>query len=162
MAVRARIDGVAEMAKAFDNAPGNMAKAVKTSMRAGANAVAKQIRTGVPSRWSDLTKVKIGTTRRGSIYAAAGLRNRKTSTSKEVPKWFKAYWANYGTLRRRDPSHRFDNPVKPDRYASAQRRRNNVGQPSQNFFEGSINGWENTFFQAFEKSMMKQQDKLLK
>lgn len=162
MGTRARIDGVAEMARAFDKAPGNMAKAVKTAMRSGANAVARKIRTGVPSDWSELAKAKVGVTRRGSVYAAAGLRNKKTSSSSEIPKWFKAYWANYGTLQKRDPGHRFDNPIKPAHYSSAKRRRNNVGQPPQKFFEGAIVGWEEVFTSAFEKSMKKQQDKILK
>lgn len=160
MAIRARIDGVAEMARVLDSAPAGMAKVVKTAMRSGANAVTRQIRNGVPSEWSELAKAKVGATRRGSIYAAAGLRNKKSTSKGEVPKWFKAYWKNYGTLTRRDPSHRFDNPIKPDRYSTAKRRRNSVGQRAHNFFEEAINGWEDTFTAAFEKSMKNQEKKI--
>lgn len=162
----AQIEGLREALAAFDHAPRNMMKVVKTAMRAGANATGKQLKAGVPSRWSDLTKTKVKTDYRGDTYARIGLRSKDRRQDQEqkgkVPDWFKAYYANYGTLENRDPSHRFANPVRRNTSAVARRRRNNRGQKPQRFFERAITGWETTFERAFSASIQKQKDKILK
>jgi hypothetical protein len=46
--------------------------------------------------------------------------------------------------------------VKP----ANRRRRNNLGQPAVNFFEGAIQGWDTKFLETFHSSMASQEDKL--
>jgi hypothetical protein len=97
----------------------------------------------------------------GNIYARVGLYNTKAATGKQPESgktfdWFKAYWANYGTMSRRDPSHQFEFKVKPkNKY-----RRQSVGQPAQRFFERSINGWEDVFVKSFEQEVIKNENEL--
>lgn len=165
MNTRVKVEGVPQLMRAFDQAPANLMKIARTAMRAGAKATATQIRTGVPGQWSGLTKAKVGKTYRGELYASAGLRSkghRTEQSGKEVDDWFKAYWANYGTLENRDPNHRFANPVRRSTTAVALRRRNRRGQKAQNFFENAIRGWDDTFMRAFTESIEKQKDKILK
>lgn len=165
MSTSIKVEGVSRVLRSLDQAPSNLMKIAKNALKAGAKATASQIKSGVPDRWSGLTKTKVGKTFRGELYASAGLRSKghRTEQNKtEVDDWFKAYWANYGTLENRDPNHRFANPVRRMTSAVAQRRRNRRGQKAQNFFERAVSGWDSTFMEAFEKSIEKQKDKILK
>ena len=77
-----------------------------------------------------------------------------------IDDWFKAYWLNYGTLGNRDPEHHFQTAVKHRKTKAASRRKNAEGIKPRKFFEASIEGWEDTFTEAFSASLKKQEDKL--
>lgn len=152
MAKGVHIEGVEECLRMFDKAPENALKICRKAMKAGSKAVATQIRKGVPRRWRRLVRSKVGKLPDGNPWARAGLYNNKQATGKQSNRgkdpafdWFKAYWANYGTLSRRDPTHQFQYKVKPN----SKKRRQSVGQPAQNFFEKAIVGWEEKFVDAF-------------
>lgn len=160
MAAGIRIEGVEDCLKMFDKAPENALKVCRKGLRKGSAAVAKSIRKGVPRDWRKLVKYKVGRLPNGELWARAGLYG--SAIAKGAPKddpgfrWFKAYWANYGTLTRRDPTHHFQTKVKPE----SERRRNDVGQPAQHFFENSLNGWEDVFVEAFQAEVKKNEDEL--
>ena len=44
----------------------------------------------------------------GDWNALVGAFNKVKNGGKEPDDWFKAYWQNYGTLKHRDPGHKFD------------------------------------------------------
>ena len=134
----------------FENAPENAVKICRKAMKSGSKAVATHIRKNTPKRWRRLVRSKVGRLPDGKLYARAGYYNGKQVNGKQPSSgqtwdWFKAYWANYGTLSRRDPSHQFQTKVK-----ARSKRRQSVGQPAQKFFENAASGWEEVFVKAFE------------
>lgn len=161
MAKAIRIDGVEDVLRMFDGAPKELQKAGKKAMASAGRKVAAKLKRQIPSRWKKLIKSKAKMSRDGNLYAVMGLYNGHEAQGhqpdgKKVSDWFKAYWANYGTLERRDPSHRFDYPVKSRKSASGRLRRNNMGQFPERFFEDAAGGWENVFLDGFKDSLKKQ------
>lgn len=152
------IEGLDDCLRFCDKLPENALKVTATALRDASKVTARQIRQKTPQRFRRLVKYKVFKGQiTGNTNALIGLFNKrqKKNASKEIPDWFKAYWKNYGTLTRRDPSHKFDEPIKKH-----VKRRNNVGQPAENFFEGAIAGWEGPFMEAFNQSMKEQENKL--
>lgn len=161
MADAIRIEGLDDCLKMFDNAPANALKVCRKAFRKAARETSKHIKKGIPKRFKKLMRYKVGKTAAGNIYARVGLYNTQEATGKQPQNgktfdWFKAYWANCGTMSRRDPSHQFQFKVK----AKNKYRRQSVGQPAQRFFERSINGWEDVFVEAFEKEVIKNESEL--
>lgn len=161
MAQASKIVGLDDCLKFFDNLPENVVKATRTSMKAGANATARQIRSRIPKRWTRLVSAKVRN--KGDLYATIGLFNRHLVQGNQpkgrapVDDWFKAYWLNYGTLEGRDPAHKFDRPVKHRKTAAAKRRRSQHGIQHRSFFEESIRGWRDTFMAAFNETFARQE-----
>lgn len=145
-----KIEGVEDCIRLFENAPENIMKISQKAMREASKATAKQIRQGTPKNWRKIIKYKIKN-KGGLLSARIGLYG----TNKNF-EWFKAYWANYGTLKHRDPSHEFQYKVKKN----VRKRRNNEGQQAQNFFESAIQDWEATFTEAFETEVAKHENEL--
>ena len=160
-AVRTYITGLDDCLKCFDKAPSNLLKVVKQALRDGGKQAAKEIRKAMPRRFKRLVSCKVV---KGSVSgdwsALVGAFNKIQSGTDEPSDWFKAYWKNYGTLTHRDKSHKFDYPIKPDHWAAAKRRRNNVGQPHENFYDGAIGPAQDAFLRAFQDSVKAQEDKL--
>lgn len=166
------ISGLDDCLKAFDKAPANLLKMSRTAMRAGAKPVVQQIRQQTPKRFRKLVKSRLVRMRSGDTNVLIGLFNNHAAggyqpkTGKRIDDWFKAYWANYGTITRRDPGHKFESPVKRPkyRYNSAGRRvlerRNNVGQSAQNFFDRAVAGFEARFIESFQESLKNQEANL--
>ena len=92
----------------------------------------------------------------GDWSALVGAFNKAKSGTNEPDDWFKAYWKNYGTLTHRDKSHKFDYPVKH----LNRKRRNEVGQPHENFYDGAIGPAQDAFLRSFQDSVKAQEDKL--
>lgn len=161
MANGIRIEGVEDCLKMFEAAPENSLKLCRKAMRKGAGAAAKSIRNKLPPTYRKLVKYKVGRLPDKSLWARAGLYGKKlkAGASKQNDpafKWFKAYWANYGTLSRRDPSHYFQYKIKP----KSKNRRQDVGQPALHFFENAQEGWDEAFVNAFEAEVSKSKDEL--
>lgn len=132
------LEGIDVLERAFTNFPKEMEKEVKRAMRTASRPYLEAAKKAllVAIHKAELTcKTKI-TKKKGEILMSAGFFGKKRGT--EVTDWFKAYWANYGTLSRRDPGHLFDNNVKKKTSA----RRNDIGQPAQLFFEKATKGAE--------------------
>lgn len=158
MATVTHIEGLDDCLRFCDKLSENALKMTATAMREASKKTARQIRQKTPQRFRRLVKYKVFKGQvTGNTNALIGLFNKrqKKNASKEIPDWFKAYWKNYGTLKHRDPSHKFDEPIKKNA-----RRRNNEGQPAENFFEGAVAGWEGPFIEAFNRSMKEQENKL--
>ena len=152
------IENIDDVLRCFDKAPDNMLKMVKTALRTASRKTARSIRTKAPANFRRLVSYKVF---KGQVTqktnALIGLFNkaRKANESKGVADWRKAYWKNYGTLQRRDPQHVFGKSVSQNT-----RRRNNLGQPFERFFEAAIRNWEGPFVEAFAQSLKEQEDKL--
>lgn len=153
------IEGLDDCLRCLDAAPGNAVKMTQTALREASKKTARSIRQKVPQRFRRLVKYKVF---KGQVTqntnALVGLFNKRQTKngSGQVPDWYKAYWKNYGTLTKRDQQHTFDTPVK--RHVA--RRRNDIGQAAEKFFEDAIAGWDGPFMEAFEQSMAEQQEKL--
>lgn len=158
------ISGLDDCLKFFDNAPENLVKATRKSLKDASKTTSKMLRNRIPKRWRNLVKYKV--TNKGHLNAVFGLFNTKLAQGHQNPKgapipdWFKAYWLNYGTLSNRDPEHHFQQPVKHRKTAAAINRRNTTGIRPRNFFEAALPGWEGVFFQEFQKSLKKQENEL--
>lgn len=91
-------------------------------------------------------------------YIFMGFFNKdRKKQPKQIPTWFKAYWKNYGTLTKRYAGHQFRTPVK----GHNRRRRNNVGQKAELWYEGTIEGWQEVYLDAFTKKLKENEDKIL-
>ena len=158
------IQGLDDCLKWMDNAPANCLKASRTAMKAASRKTSGRIRSKLPKRWRRLVKSRVEKRFDGNLSALIGLFNghqmqghQNPGAAKGIDDWFKAYWANYGTLTHRDPQHSFREPVKHGGTAAAKNRRNNVGQEAQHFFEDAAKGFEDVFTEAFSESLAKQE-----
>lgn len=160
--IRISVEGIDDCMRMFDRMPDNMLKLEKKAMRKASQAVTKALRKGIPKRFKRLIKYKMHEDRSRNTYVLIGLYNRKEISGRQpesgdaVFDWFKAYWANYGTLSRRDPSHNFATKVKAK--TPGNKRRQSVGQPAQNFFERAIEGWQDVYLDTLEKEMKKEEN----
>lgn len=157
MATQTYITGLDDCLKCFDRAPSNLLKVVRQAMKDGGKQAAKEIRKAMPRRFKRLVSNKVVKGAVSGNYAALiGAFNRVKGGTDEPDDWFKAYWKNYGTLTHRDENHTFDYPVKRLNH----RRRNEVGQPHENFYDGAIAPAQQAFVRAFQDSLKQQEDKL--
>lgn len=162
--VKLSVEGLDECLRMFDNLPENILKMEKASMRKASAAVSKNMRKAIPKRFRKLVKYRMYEDRNRNTYVLIGLYNRKEVAGHQpesgdpVFDWFKAYWANYGTLARRDRNHKFKYGIKPK--TAGNPRRQSVGQKAQNFFAGAIAGWQNVYIETFEKEFKANEDKL--
>jgi hypothetical protein len=156
-AYRTYITGLDDALKCFDKAPSNLLKVVKQALREGGKEAAKEIRKAMPRRFKRLVSCKVV---KGSLSgdwsALVGAFNKAKSGTNEPDDWFKAYWKNYGTLTHRDDAHKFDYPIKHLNH----KRRNEVGQPHENFYDGAIGPAQDAFLRKFQDSVKSQEDKL--
>ena len=152
-----KIEGMSDLLRTFEGAPKEVLKSVAKAMRKAGAETARNMRANVPRSFKRLVKSKVTTSRlTGNLAGGIGLYKGKTEGN-EIPEWFKAYWKNYGTLQRRDPSHIFDRPVKGDGTSAARRRRNKIGQWPEKFFEDSIPaGWESKYMDTVIRKMRAQ------
>lgn len=163
MSVTVKIEGIREADSALAALPDAALKLIKKSMQEAAKPVARSIRAAVEiPHWRKLvkSKVAVGRTAWEGTQASVGMFNngKVTNSSKKADRadWFKAYWANYGTLSRRDPSHPFKNAVK------SRTRHQSVGQPAQNFFERGSDGQEQVFLRQFQDYFTAHQEELVR
>ena len=137
-------------------------------MKAGAKAGAKSLKQALPSRWKKLPKSKAGIDARNEIWCRFGVYNNQVAQGHQpkayqgadsktgITDWFKFYWQNYGTLTRRDRSHNFVKPIKPNK-----KRRNEVGQPHTNVYDRAVSAAMNEFEEAFYASVERNKNELL-
>jgi hypothetical protein len=157
--VRIEFTNLDELYKRYERAPENFVKITKECMKEGGKQVTKMIRGRSPAEYRRLVGYKIGVgqvTKDSYIFMGFFNKDRKKKL-KEVPRWFKAYWKNYGTLTKRYAGHQFRTPVK----GHSRRRRNNVGQNAELWYEGTIQGWKGVYLDAFEKKLKENEDKIL-
>lgn len=169
MASGVRITGLDDALRCYEAAGTNMTKMCQKALRKASAQTSKDIKAGLPKDYRSLVKYKIKKLRDGQLRARLGLYNGEGAPKgREIPKWFKAYWANYGTLTKRDTEHKFDQPVKPVRFVQGKRgrrvanRRNSIGQVPQRFFENSLQGFEAKFLKNFERQLTLNNDELYK
>lgn len=147
------IQGLDDCLRWMDKAPENCIKVSRAAMRDASRTVSKKMRQRTPKRWRRLVKFAVNKNANGTLAAWIGLFNghqqqgHQNKDAKAIDDWFKAYWANYGTLTHRDQSHTFKYGIKN------RKRRNNVGQRPMNFFEAAANGAESEFVDAFSKAL---------
>ena len=156
------IQGLDEALRWADKAPENCIKATRAALREASKTEARKIRQRTPKRWRRLVKYTVTKDRDGKLRAYVGMFNGHQAQGNQneggAPTfdWFKAYWANYGTLTHRDPNHSFREGIKQNK-----RRRNNLGQPRQNFYEAAIVPFAEEFSEAFQQAFAKQQQTLM-
>lgn len=157
MANSTYITGLDDALKCFDQAPGNLLKVVRQAMKDGGRQAAKVIRQAMPRRFKRLVSSKVVKGAVSGDYSALiGAFNRAKSGNNEPDDWFKAYWKNYGTLTRRDKGHTFDYPIKH----LNRKRRNEVGQHAEKFYDGAVSPARDAFVRTFQDSVKNQEDKL--
>ena len=153
-----RIEGVSDVLRMFDKAPDELLKDCKKAIRKACTAEARNLKKAVPEA-RDMVKSSVKARKSGDITGVFGmfLDNKVQGNDGRVgEKWFHQYWKNYGTLQGRDPSHRFDQPIKHGSTAAARQRRNSVGEMHQNFYENAIIGFEERAFATFKQSLKDQ------
>lgn len=153
----ASVQGEAELMRKLDRFPVEAKKAMDASLRAGGKAAAEVQKGLGPARWARLVKSRLHTDATDSSYVAVGYQNvDKGKKMDKVSDWFKAYWANYGTLRHRDPQHHFDRKIR----TNVRTRRNNEGQPAQHFFKPGDARVQRTFLETVEKEFKTRIEKI--
>ena len=167
MASRVTVEGLEDCLSFIEQSPSLCLKAVMAATKGASRDAARTLTQDVPRRWRKIISYMVKKDRSGKIQAYVGGFNShgkkgRQHGNQQVEDWFKAYWSNYGTLSRRDSSHQFKYPVRPDSYAAAKSRRNRVGQPAQGFFENAMPRSQQTFMSAFEQYLYKQAKKYLK
>lgn len=163
MSTNAHIEGIDDVLSFLDHMPEKMFNVTNTAMRQASKAVSSHIRKRIPKRYRKLCSYRIKKTYNNQLYTLIGMFNKHQATGHQ-PKngktwdWFKMYWANYGTLKHRDPSHEFQYAIKK----KTKKRRNDSGQPAERFFENAIQGWEEVFSREFDNALANSTDKLYK
>lgn len=154
---RVRVEGVEQLTAALNKLQyGEADKAVKAAMTDAAKQAVKDLKVAMPKKmFKQLAKYKFKQGRKLK-FITIGLADKKktlpqvgypntTGNNKRV--WSIAYWLNYGTLNRRDQSHKFTEPIKQ---RSVNSRR---GVRPQKFFESAMPTVEQTYVKAFESAL---------
>lgn len=152
-----RVEGVEQLEAALNKLQyGEADKAVKAAMTDAAKQAVKDLKVAMPKKmFKQLAKYKFKQGRKLK-FITIGLADKKktlpqvgypntTGNNKRV--WSIAYWLNYGTLNRRDQSHKFTEPIKQ---RSVNSRR---GVRPQKFFESAMPTVEQTYVKAFESAL---------
>lgn len=156
------IQGLDDAMRWAERAPANCIKATRVALREASRSEARVIRQRTPKRWRRLVKYTVTKTPDGKLRAYVGMFNghqaqgHQNANGTPAFDWFKAYWSNYGTLTYRDPNHDFKSAIRNNK-----RRRNNLGQPRQNFYEAAILPFAEEFGQEFGQAFAKQQKTLM-
>ena len=152
-----KIEGTAEACRFLDAYPKECKKIILKALRDSVRPVTKSVRGAVPvARWRKLVRVKAKESRKsGRLYAVAGILDNMKVEKGTIRDWTKAYFMNYGTLRRRDPGHQFDSAPR------GSKSRNKMGQPHLNFYDKAVTGLDNDVTDRFLKSVEKQHERLL-
>ena len=156
------IQGLDEALRWAEQAPKNCLDATQAAMRSASRVEVRKLKQRIPERWQKLVKYTVKKTQEGKLRAYIGMFNRKeeqghqNKNGRPTFDWYKAYWANYGTLERRWANHDFDRPVKENK-----ERRNDKGQKPQLFYEKAAESFEQEFDEAFQQAFAKQQAKLM-
>lgn len=156
------IENLDAVLRKYANMENDLSKAAQKAVRAGMSAVNRDIKRAAPTRFRHLVSASAKQFKGGRLWGRAGFRNKKELAGHQGKDpafdWFKAYWKNYGTLKKRAPDsvHRFDNPIRPDGYAASQRRRNREGQKAELFFDNAVKGWDQRFLKTFKDNLKKQ------
>lgn len=137
-----RIEGLDDVMRMYDEAPAQMLKDVKTASRKAAKDVVRELKPQMPAEFRNLVGSSVRSLTDGTVSTMIGLFNRKKGDGDM--EWFHAYWRNYGTLKHRDPSHTFMYGIK--KHA---KRRNNEGQPHENFYDGPASTNSERFLESF-------------
>lgn len=151
-----KIEGIPDALRWTKMAPENMRKLTYRAMLHSGSREARHLKSQIDSRWHGLVKFVVTEKGISGNYFNCGIgffnNHQKKNPFKlsEVEDWYKAYWKNYGTLTRRDPSHHFKHPIKPDSTTAAKNRRNSKGQPYERFFDDAIKGYEHRYFNNFQ------------
>lgn len=154
MADNLHITGYNEAMALLDEYPNKINTAVKSAMRKSVAPVIRDIKAQAPhSEWKKVVRYKflkgVFPDMLFGLYNSQGLPKKG-----EIPIWFKAYWANYGTLIRRFKGHTFVNPIKNI-------SRNKKGGISfRLFFEKGISGKEGTMMTTFENALIAEAEKI--
>ena len=126
------VEGADAITAMFAKMPKEMQAETKRSMRASARIWLTKMRAAVPAehpQWKAFSKVSVRS-KKGIVSCLVGF----FGPAEVHFEWMKAYWYTYGTLLRRDPSHKFDNPIR------RRKRRNNLGQKANNWFDPATAG----------------------
>lgn len=162
----ARIEGTRDYTQFLKRYPLECNKIVLKALRESARPVGIAIRRKAPiEKWRRLVKVKASQSKEsGRLYVTAGYSGKKRSGGKDKYgndpnwEWYKAFWKNNGTLRRRDSNHEFVYPIR----SRSQHNRNQEGIRARNFYEQAVEGMEPKVERAFIRSIDKQHEKLIK
>ena len=154
---RVRVEGVEQLTAALNKLQhGEADKAVKAAMTDAAKQAVKDLKVAMPKKmFKQLAKYKfkqgrklkfmtIGLSDKKKTLPQLGYPNTK-GNNKRV--WSIAYWLNYGTLNRRDNSHKFTQAIKQK---SVNSRR---GVRPQNFFDAAEPTVEQTYAKAFQDAL---------
>lgn len=157
------IVGIDECLKTFDKMPENANKLCRKAMSRGTKAVAKSIKSNIPSSYKKLIKAIVKKSAvTDDLQALVGAFNSGATTINGYNSdWFIMYWNNYGTLAGRDKNHNFDNPLKNSNRAKRLKSQRN-GIKAKNWFENAQVGCENIFYDEFQKTITQSQDDLTK
>lgn len=155
----AKIEGTYEYTQFLLRYPLECNKIILKALRTSGRPLAAAIRRKAPiGKWRKLVKVKAGKSKKSErLYMTAGYSGKKRPAKTKYTddpnwEWYKAYWKNNGTLRRRDTGHDFIYPIRQ----RSQRNRNQQGITPRNFYEEAVNGQEQKVERAFVRSIEKQ------
>lgn len=150
-----KITGYDEAMAVLEQYPNKINTAVKAAMRKSVAPVIRDIKAQTPnSNWKKTVRYKF---LKGQFPDMIfGMFNSQGLPKKgEIPVWFKAYWANYGTLTRRYSSHSFVNPVKS---ISSNKR---GGISYRLFFDKAVSGKDGAMMSTFEKHLVDEAEKTM-
>lgn len=150
------VEGADRITEMFAKMPAEMKQEMKKQMRSSSRPWLTRMKASVPyAQWKQLAKINVKQLRKsGLVSCMVGFFGSKSDSDKQF-EWMKLYWDNYGTLRRRDPQHNFEQPIKRNK-----KRRNEVGQPHNNYFDKVVEGAADDISEKTIKGLEKYIDKL--
>ncbi|WP_270487822.1 HK97 gp10 family phage protein [Butyricimonas synergistica] len=147
------LKGFDDVLRLLNDYPNEINKIAKAALRKAIAPLVKNIKSVNPIKGS---KIKIKPLKgmnpglKFGYFGEVGNGNRLA-----ISPWFKAYFLNYGTLKRRHPNHEFSNPV---RFRKTKQR---AGIRPRLFFEKSVEGKEQQVYDRFVEYLVDGVNKFL-
>lgn len=118
--INVKSEGVQELIETLDKLPPKVAmRPLRSTLRKAAKPLEQEAKNNLPAKLSELKPVITTKNMRSFAGVKTGVYTKRAvvmlgqdERKVEYDAYYLIYWLNYGTLSRRDPTHKFQSPVR--------------------------------------------------
>ncbi len=119
--IKVTSQGVDDLVQVFEKLPAKVAlRPLRATLRKAAEPLKLEVQKNLPAKFRELEQAVTTKNMRSFAGVKTGIYTKRVVVELNGPKgtrvqfdaYYPLYWHNYGTLERRDPTHKFTKPVR--------------------------------------------------